>query len=59
MDFFKIKTGIEWQDRVIKQKVMPTSFFQYSPPVSCLVSVLLYFILYISRISLVLVFDRG
>ncbi|KAH6605119.1 anthranilate synthase component ii [Trichoderma cornu-damae] len=33
MDFFRIKTGVEWQDRVIKQNVMPSSFFQYSPPI--------------------------
>ncbi|RFU75950.1 anthranilate synthase component ii [Trichoderma arundinaceum] len=32
MDFFRIKTGIEWQDRVIKQNIMPGSFFQYTPP---------------------------
>ncbi|KAK1242587.1 hypothetical protein MKX08_005399 [Trichoderma sp. CBMAI-0020] len=30
--FFRIKTGIEWQDRVLRQKTMPSSFFQYSPP---------------------------
>lgn len=34
MDFFRIKTGIEWQDRVLREKTMPGSFFQYSPPVS-------------------------
>ncbi|PON26328.1 hypothetical protein TGAM01_v204804 [Trichoderma gamsii] len=33
MDFFRIKTGIEWQDRVLGQKTMPKSFFQYSPPI--------------------------
>ncbi|KAL7900855.1 hypothetical protein HDV63DRAFT_402251 [Trichoderma sp. SZMC 28014] len=32
MDFFRIKTGIEWQDRVLRQQTMPNSFFQYSPP---------------------------
>ncbi|KAM0464832.1 hypothetical protein ACHAPV_002672 [Trichoderma viride] len=32
IDFFRIKTGIEWQDRVLRQKTMPNSFFQYSPP---------------------------
>jgi hypothetical protein len=32
-EFFKIKTGIEWEDRVLKEKTMPVSFFQYSPPV--------------------------
>lgn len=34
MDFFKIKTGIEWQDRVLMQGTMPGSYFQYNPPVS-------------------------
>lgn len=34
MEFFRIKTGIDWEDRVIKEKTMPTSFFQYAPPVS-------------------------
>ncbi|UKZ82310.1 hypothetical protein TrVFT333_010096 [Trichoderma virens FT-333] len=33
MEFFRIKTGIEWQDRVIGQNTMPNSFFQYSPPI--------------------------
>ncbi|PTB74256.1 hypothetical protein M440DRAFT_1380964 [Trichoderma longibrachiatum ATCC 18648] len=32
MDFFRIKTGIEWQDRVIGQGTMSSSYFQYSPP---------------------------
>ncbi|PTB67857.1 hypothetical protein BBK36DRAFT_1114447 [Trichoderma citrinoviride] len=32
MDFFRIKTGIEWQDRVIGQGTMSGSYFQYSPP---------------------------
>ncbi|TFB02012.1 hypothetical protein CCMA1212_006015 [Trichoderma ghanense] len=32
MDFFRIKTGIEWQDRVLRQGTMSTSYFQYSPP---------------------------
>jgi hypothetical protein len=41
IDFFRIKTGIEWQDRVLGQKTMPNSFFQYSPPVSRLISELL------------------
>ncbi|KEY67244.1 hypothetical protein S7711_06711 [Stachybotrys chartarum IBT 7711] len=31
-EFFKIKTGIEWEDRVLKEKTMLVSFFQYSPP---------------------------
>lgn len=34
MEFFRIKTGIEWEDRVLKEKTMPDSYFQYSPPVS-------------------------
>lgn len=34
MDFFRIKTGIEWQDRVLKEKMMPSPFFHYAPPVS-------------------------
>ncbi|KAK5989170.1 hypothetical protein PT974_10670 [Cladobotryum mycophilum] len=32
MEFFRIKTGIEWQDRVLKQGIMSSLFFQYSPP---------------------------
>ncbi|KAL6853123.1 hypothetical protein J3F83DRAFT_719169 [Trichoderma novae-zelandiae] len=32
MDLFRIKTGIEWQDRVVGQGTMPSAFFQYSPP---------------------------
>ncbi|KAH6890480.1 hypothetical protein B0T10DRAFT_605968 [Thelonectria olida] len=32
MDFFRIKTGIDWEDRVIKMKTMPSSYFQYTPP---------------------------
>lgn len=38
MDFFRIKTRIEWQDRVLKQHTMPNSIFQYSPPVSRLIA---------------------
>lgn len=34
MEFFRIKTGIEWQDRVVGQNTMSNSFFQYAPPVS-------------------------
>jgi hypothetical protein len=34
MEFFRIKTGIDWEDRVIKQGTTPLSVFQYSPPVS-------------------------
>jgi hypothetical protein len=33
MDFFRIKTGIDWEDRVIKMNTMPSSYFQYTPPV--------------------------
>ncbi|KAH0495390.1 hypothetical protein TgHK011_008947 [Trichoderma gracile] len=32
MDFFRIKTGLEWQDRVTGQGTMSSSYFQYSPP---------------------------
>ncbi|QYT04306.1 BRCT domain-containing protein [Trichoderma simmonsii] len=32
MEFFRIKTGIEWQDRVVGQNTMSNSFFQYTPP---------------------------
>ncbi|KAL7823451.1 hypothetical protein V8C26DRAFT_425534 [Trichoderma gracile] len=32
MDFFRIKTGLEWQDRVAGQGTMSGSYFQYSPP---------------------------
>ncbi|KND92353.1 hypothetical protein TOPH_03147 [Tolypocladium ophioglossoides CBS 100239] len=32
MDFFRIKTGLEWQNRVLGEKTMPASLFQYSPP---------------------------
>ncbi|KAH6984906.1 hypothetical protein BKA56DRAFT_671364 [Ilyonectria sp. MPI-CAGE-AT-0026] len=32
MEFFRIKTGVDWEDRVIKMETMPTSFFQYAPP---------------------------
>ncbi|PHH87059.1 hypothetical protein CDD83_9353 [Cordyceps sp. RAO-2017] len=31
-DFFRIKTGIEWPDRVLREKTMPPAFFQYTPP---------------------------
>ncbi|PHH62691.1 hypothetical protein CDD81_6760 [Ophiocordyceps australis] len=31
-DFFHIKTGIEWQDRVLGAATMPASYFHYSPP---------------------------
>lgn len=34
MDFFRIKTGIDWEDRVIKHGTTPLTVFQYSPPVS-------------------------
>ncbi|RDA90474.1 hypothetical protein CP533_3044 [Ophiocordyceps camponoti-saundersi (nom. inval.)] len=32
-DFFRLKTGIEWQDRVLREKTMPSSLFHYAPPV--------------------------
>ncbi|KJZ72856.1 hypothetical protein HIM_07800 [Hirsutella minnesotensis 3608] len=32
MHFFRLKTGIEWQDRVLLEKTTPKSFFQYTPP---------------------------
>ncbi|CAM1502964.1 Fc.00g077400.m01.CDS01 [Cosmosporella sp. VM-42] len=32
MEFFRIKTGIEWEDRVIKEGTMSKEHFQYSPP---------------------------
>ncbi|KAF5230053.1 hypothetical protein FAUST_10033 [Fusarium austroamericanum] len=32
MDFFKKKTGIEWQDRVSLANTQPSSYFQYAPP---------------------------
>ncbi|KAF9777016.1 hypothetical protein IL306_004722 [Fusarium sp. DS 682] len=32
MDFFKKKTGIDWQDRVSLAHTMPSSYFQYEPP---------------------------
>ncbi|KAK7415865.1 hypothetical protein QQX98_005554 [Neonectria punicea] len=32
MEFFRIKTGIDWEDRVVKMNTMETSFFQYTPP---------------------------
>ncbi|KAF7538435.1 hypothetical protein G7Z17_g12641 [Cylindrodendrum hubeiense] len=32
MEFFRIKTGVDWEDRVIKTKTMPNSLFQYAPP---------------------------
>ncbi|RDA83721.1 hypothetical protein CP532_0236, partial [Ophiocordyceps camponoti-leonardi (nom. inval.)] len=31
-DFFRLKTGIEWQDRVLRERTMVASFFQYAPP---------------------------
>lgn len=34
LNFFRIKTGIDWEDRVIKQGTTPLSAFQYAPPVS-------------------------
>ncbi|EQK98820.1 hypothetical protein G6O67_002176 [Ophiocordyceps sinensis] len=32
MDFFRIKTGVEWQDRVLREKTMASSFFHYATP---------------------------
>ncbi|RCI15895.1 hypothetical protein L249_3007 [Ophiocordyceps polyrhachis-furcata BCC 54312] len=32
-DFFRLKTGIEWQDRVLREKTMSGSYFHYAPPV--------------------------
>ncbi|PFH60382.1 hypothetical protein XA68_11045 [Ophiocordyceps unilateralis] len=32
MSFFRLKTGIEWQDRVLGEKTMPSTFFHYAPP---------------------------
>ncbi|KAF4977337.1 hypothetical protein FZEAL_6109 [Fusarium zealandicum] len=32
MDFFKLKTGVPWVDRVSLAKTMPSSYFQYAPP---------------------------
>ncbi|UNI21394.1 hypothetical protein JDV02_007388 [Purpureocillium takamizusanense] len=31
-DFFRKKTGVAWEDRVLLHKTMPSSFFQYTPP---------------------------
>jgi hypothetical protein len=33
MDFFKKKTGIDWQDRVTLANTQPSAYFQYAPPV--------------------------
>ncbi|KAJ4119922.1 hypothetical protein NW768_010512 [Fusarium equiseti] len=32
MDFFKKKTGIDWQDRVTLANTQPRAYFQYTPP---------------------------
>ncbi|KOS19683.1 hypothetical protein ESCO_001375 [Escovopsis weberi] len=32
MRFFRLKTGIAWEDRVSRQGTMAGSYFQYSPP---------------------------
>ncbi|KAM0436064.1 hypothetical protein ACHAPT_002956 [Fusarium lateritium] len=32
MDFFRVKTGMPWEDRVTLAKTMPSSYFQYEPP---------------------------
>ena len=34
LGFFKVKTGIDWSDRVLKMSTMGKEFFQYCPPVS-------------------------
>lgn len=34
MDFFRIKTGVVWEDRVMLQQTMGAEYFQYKPPVS-------------------------
>jgi hypothetical protein len=31
--FFKRKTGIDWEDRVVKEGTTPNSMFQYTHPV--------------------------
>lgn len=41
VDFFKKKTGIDWQDRVSLAQTMPSSYFQYEPP-ACLKSITLH-----------------
>ncbi|KAH7258253.1 hypothetical protein MRS44_010227 [Fusarium solani] len=32
MEFFRVKTGIPWEDRVTLAMTMPSSYFQYEPP---------------------------
>lgn len=32
--FFKSKTGIEWEERVMFQQTKGQEYFQYAPPVS-------------------------
>ncbi|KAL4724929.1 hypothetical protein ACLX1H_008376 [Fusarium chlamydosporum] len=32
MDFFKKKTGIDWQDRITLAHTQPRAYFQYTPP---------------------------
>ncbi|OAA71355.1 hypothetical protein ISF_01906 [Cordyceps fumosorosea ARSEF 2679] len=32
VNFFRIKAGIDWQDRVLREGTTPLSLFQYSPP---------------------------
>lgn len=34
MEFFRVKTGIPWEDRVTLAMTMPSLYFQYEPPVS-------------------------
>ncbi|KAH7326412.1 hypothetical protein B0I35DRAFT_508625 [Stachybotrys elegans] len=38
-EFFKIKTGVDWEDRVTLEKTLPASFFQYAPPGGSLLGV--------------------
>lgn len=52
MDFFKKKTGIAWEDRVSLAQTMPSSYFQYEPPV-CLKSIALH------EDSLLMIFSPG
>lgn len=36
MDFFKAKTDIDWEERLIRQGTTQAKYFQYTPPVSAL-----------------------
>jgi hypothetical protein len=33
-DFFRKKTGVDWDERLIRTDVTDKSLFQYTPPVS-------------------------